>query len=138
MTLKNTQAIHLFQEAERMLDYAYAPYSHFHVGAALLSEDGRIFTGCNVENASYGACICAERTALAKAISEGARSFVAIAVAGSSGAPTPCGICRQMLYEFAPHLLVISGENALHLAKTPLHELLPCAFGPQSLHEDEI
>jgi len=80
-----------------MLDYAYAPYSHFHVGAALLTEDGRIFTGCNVENATYGACLCAERTALVKAVSEGARSFVAIAIAGSSGTPMPCGICRQNL-----------------------------------------
>ena len=84
-------------------DRAYAPYSHFQVGAALLAKDGRVFTGCNVENATYGATICAERTAVTKAVSEGVREFEKIAIVASSGEyAAPCGICRQVLFEFMP------------------------------------
>ena len=137
MTHHDPEGIALFRRAQEMLPLAYAPYSHFQVGAALLASDGRIFTGCNVENAGYSAGICAERTALVKAISEGAHDFVAIAVAGSQGAPTPCGVCRQMLNEFAPELVVIWGDdNELYSAH--LDQLLPLAFGPRNLEEVKL
>ncbi|MCL2498052.1 MAG: cytidine deaminase [Symbiobacteriaceae bacterium] len=123
----------LFLIAQSMLVKAYAPYSNFQVGAALLAQDGSIHTGCNVENASFSAGICAERTALVKAITAGNREFVAIAVAGSQGAPTPCGVCRQMLNEFAPELIVIWGTNENQLQATPLSHLLLHAFGPKNL-----
>ena len=86
---------------------AYVPYSGYAVGAALLAEDGRVFTGCNVENAAYGNTLCAERTALVKAVSEGCRRFTKIAIASAGSAPYPCGACRQSLYEFAPELEVL-------------------------------
>jgi len=113
---------------------AYAPYSGFAVGAALLAEDGRIFTGCNVENASFGLTVCAERVALFKAVSEGAREFVALAVACGESPCAPCGACRQVLYEFAPDLLVImaDGRGKL-LTRKKLSELLPWGFGPKNL-----
>ena len=102
--------------AEAMKQKAYAPYSNFPVGAALLCEDGGVFTGCNVENATYGACICAEQTAIVKAVSEGQQSFRTIAIAANSEEYClPCGICRQIMSEFAPNLEVICankhGEN---------------------------
>ncbi|MBQ1216162.1 MAG: cytidine deaminase, partial [Firmicutes bacterium] len=106
---------------------AFAPFSNFHVGAALLASDGRIFTGCNVENSSYGATICAERTALVKAVSEGSRDFIAIAVVSQDGEAWPCGICRQVLYEFSPEMLVITGNDE-HLDVVKLNELLPHGF----------
>jgi cytidine deaminase, homotetrameric len=91
----------LVQAALRAREKAYAPYSGFHVGAAVLADNGRIYTGCNVENASYGASICAERTAVVKAVSDGAKRILAVAVTGDSEGPTlPCGICRQVLSEF--------------------------------------
>jgi len=113
---------------------AYCPYSDFPVGAALLATDGRVFSGCNVENASYGLTICAERVALFKAVSEGARDFTAIAIACGTGACAPCGACRQVLYEFAPDLLVImtDGEGRVR-ERAKLAELLPRGFGPQDL-----
>ena len=90
---------------------AYAPYSKFKVGAALLAEDGRVFTGCNVENASYGLTNCAERTAVFKAVSEGATRFKAIAIAGGVGdVAMPCGACRQVLAEFSPEMEVLSAR----------------------------
>ncbi|MGY4706804.1 cytidine deaminase [Candidatus Bipolaricaulota sp. J31] len=113
---------------------AYAPYSGFAVGAALLTADGRIFTGCNVENASYGLTVCAERTALFKAVSEGAREFEAIAIACGEGSCAPCGACRQVLYEFAPDLLVIMADaTGEETREARLSELLPRGFGPKSL-----
>src|SRR5689334_20234481 len=93
----------LVQAAVAAARLAYAPYSNYPVGAALQSADGTIFTGCNVENAAYPAGICAERTALVKAVSEGHQQFTALAVA-TKNSGSPCGICRQMLNEFAPHL----------------------------------
>ena len=107
---------------------AYAPFSNFHVGAALLTEDGKVFTGVNIENSSYGATICAERTAMVKAISEGARNFESIAIAGNGGTSWPCGICRQFMYEFCPEIRVISGENEDELKVYTLKELLPEGF----------
>lgn len=113
---------------------AYAPYSGFPVGAALLSKGGRVFTGCNVENASYGLTVCAERVALFKAVSEGVREFEAIAIACGEGACSPCGACRQVLYEFAPDLKVIRADGeGRRWEAMPLSELLPHAFGPSEL-----
>ncbi len=111
---------------------AYVPYSGYAVGAALLAEDGRVFTGCNVENAAYGNTLCAERTALVKAVSEGCRRFTKIAIASAGSAPYPCGACRQSLYEFAPELEVLVTWDG-NVARAPLGELLPHGFGPSSL-----
>ena len=117
-----------------MLERAYVPYSHFPVGAALLCGDGAVFTGCNVENAAYGSCICAERTALVKAVSEGHRDFVRLAVAGrGEDYCWPCGACRQMLCEFAPELTVLVARGDGDFVRTTLSELLPHGFGPSSL-----
>ena len=118
----------LFRMAVEASENAYAPFSNFHVGAALLTEDGKVFTGVNIENASYGATICAERTAMVKAISEGARNFESIAIAGNGGTSWPCGICRQFMYEFCPDIRVISGENEDELQVYTLKELLPEGF----------
>ena len=98
------------------------------MGAALLAKDGRVFTGCNVENSSYPAAICAERTACVKAVSEGVTEFDTIAVVSQEGAVTPCGICRQFLYEFAPDLRVVWGSDEDHLTVTKLSALLPEGF----------
>ncbi len=117
---------------------AYAPYSNFKVGAALLTENGKIYTGCNIENAAFSPTICAERVALFKAVSEGERLFSAIAVAGGGDsvvATTPCGVCRQVLTEFcAPSLkvLLVSGSEGEY-KETSLGELLPSAFNETDL-----
>ena len=108
---------------------AYAPYSKFQVGAALLAKDGRVFTGCNVENASYGATNCAERTAVFKAVSEGCREFDAIAIVASSGDfASPCGICRQVLAEFMPEGKVILDSDEKGMVTYSVRELLPLGF----------
>ena len=122
--------------ASTMLDRSYVPYSHFPVGAALLCADGTVFTGCNVENAAYGSTICAERTALVKAVSEGHRDdFVRLAVVGrGEDYCWPCGACRQMLYEFAPSLTVLVARGDGQFVTLPLKELLPHGFGPASLN----
>lgn len=117
---------------------AYVPYSKYRVGAVIVSADGsQIFSGCNVENASYPTGICAERTALVKAVSEGVQDFRGIVIATLNGG-SPCGICRQMLYEFSPGMQVISvtfeGDITID---TTLDKLLPHGFGPESLpHSD--
>ncbi len=118
-----------------MLDRAYVPYSNFPVGAALLCKDGSVFTGCNVENAAYGSCICAERTALVKAVSEGHRDdWAALAVVGrSEDYCWPCGACRQMLYEFCPELTVMVARGDGDYVTLTLKDLLPYGFGPASL-----
>lgn len=118
----------LFRLADKARENAYVPFSGFQVGAALLTEDGQVYTGVNVENSSYGATICAERTAFVKAISEGQRSFSAIAVASSGGEALPCGICRQFMYEFCPQLDVITGEDENSLRVQKLSQLLPEGF----------
>ena len=118
-----------------MLERSYVPYSHFPVGEALLCADGTVFTGCNIENAAYGPTICAERTALVKGVSEGYRAFTAIAIAGRSRDYCwPCGVCRQVLYEFAPDLTVLVARGDGDYVKLPLKELLPHGFGPDSLN----
>lgn len=119
----------LCQKAIHMMDTAYCPYSRFPVGAALECSDGSVFTGCNIENAAYGAGICAERTAMSKAISEGHRDFVRIAVAGKSDDYcVPCGICRQFIMEFAPDMEIICLNGQGESKKFSLRELLPCGF----------
>lgn len=124
----------LVERAFTMLERAYVPYSHFPVGAALEGEDGSVYTGCNVENAAFGSCICAERTALVKAVSEGCKSFRRLAVVGNSTDYCwPCGSCRQMLYEFAPELEVLVAKKDHSFVKYRLRELLPQGFGPTSL-----
>ena len=112
--------------AVAMLDRAYIPYSHFPVGAALECSDGTVFTGCNIENASFGPTICAERTAVAKAVSEGHRDFVRIVIAGRSRELcVPCGVCRQVLREFAPNIEIICLNGAGEERTFTLEELLP-------------
>jgi cytidine deaminase len=130
----------LMAVAEAARAAAHAPYSRFQVGAALLCEDGTVQRGCNVENASFGATICAERTAVAAAVAAGRRRFVAIAVAGPGGvALGPCGICRQVLSEFSPDgaLRVVTRDAAGATRATTLGALLPAAFGAAALRDAE-
>lgn len=125
----------LSQEAIAARKHAYAPYSGFCVGAAVLADNGKIYSGCNIENASYGATLCAERTAIAKAVSDGVRRIVGIAVIGdSTGEVTPCGICRQVIAEFAsPETPVWCGNRDGLFTLRTLQELLPFAFTPADL-----
>lgn len=118
----------LYDIADGAAENAYAPFSGFKVGAALLTENGRVYTGVNIENSSYGATICAERTAFVKAISEGERRFSAIAVSSEPEEAIPCGICRQFMYEFAPDIKIITGKNRDNLKIRTLNELLPVGF----------
>jgi cytidine deaminase len=109
---------------------AYAPYSKFRVGAAILAEDGTVFSGCNIENSSYGLTICAERVALFKAVSEGSVNFNALALVTDTDEPVmPCGACRQVLAEFNPRMVVVSGTIQGKSASHKLSELLPEPFG---------
>ena len=118
----------LVMRAKEAAAYAYAPYSNFTVGAALLTTKGKVYTGCNIENASYGATNCAERTAIFKAVSEGERNFVAIAVlAGDGSTAYPCGICLQVMNEFMPKAEVILEEKG-KIVTYSLSELLPKGF----------
>lgn len=112
---------------------AYAPYSHFRVGAAIEADDGRIFAGCNVENASYGLTICAERVAVGTAVAEGVRQLRRVAVVSDIDPPAaPCGACRQVLSEFGPDL-VVEGIGRTTRMTWNMRDLLPAAFGPGSL-----
>lgn len=122
----------LFEKATEALKNAYAPFSKFTVGAALLSESGDVFIGVNVENSSIGATICAERTAFVKAVSEGHRKFDTIAVVSGEGAVLPCGICRQFMFEFGDELRIITGDDADHLIEYNLKNLLPEGFRLQN------
>lgn len=122
----------LIEQAKQARARAYAPYSHFAVGAALLTRSGKVFTGANVENASYGLTVCAERVAVFKAVTAGEREFAAIAIASSNGA-SPCGACRQVLAEFGLDMLVISVDMNDCMRQWRLVELLPVSFGPQDL-----
>lgn len=122
----------LLSLAQVARERSYSPYSGYAVGAALLAADGRVFQGCNVENASFGLTNCAERTAMFKAISEGATEFVAIAIAAEKSAPWPCGACRQVLNEFAPDIRVLVTWQG-NVEEAALSQLLPHGFGPKEL-----
>ena len=128
----------LFEMACQARENAYAPYSRYQVGACILTESGKIFTGCNFENASFGATICAERCAAGCAVAAGERKFAAIAIAANSAA-WPCGICRQVLREFAcgPDMPVIVGPAGGEFTVKTLSELLPESFGPEYLLGNE-
>lgn len=127
----------LINDAMQARAQAYVPYSHFPVGAALLTVSGAVYTGCNIEIASYGATVCGERTAAFKAVSEGERDFAAVAVV-TSNAAAPCGICRQVLYEFGPEMIVIMVDTEGQVAwEGPLTDLLPHGFGPKKLAEGQ-
>jgi cytidine deaminase len=117
----------LVAQAMRARERAYAPYSNYKVGAALLSASGRVYTGCNVENAVYPLCTCAERTAVVRAVSEGEREFVALAVATENGG-SPCGSCRQILREFGLDIVVLIADAAGAYRETTVAELLPDSF----------
>lgn len=119
----------LIEKAEEAMENAYAPYSKFKVGAAVLTKEGELYLGCNIENASYGATNCAERTALFKAISEGVREFEKIAIVSSYNDITyPCGICRQVIAEFMPKGEVILVDKERNIKKLKVSELLPYTF----------
>jgi cytidine deaminase len=137
VTLEEGDAARLLDAARAARANAYAPYSGFPVGAALLAADGRVFTGVNVENASYGLTTCAERSAVARAVSEGARDFRAIAVVGPEDdvACPPCGSCRQILYELGREMTVVTAGDGSRPLRTTLAELLPGAFGGERLRE---
>lgn len=126
----------LIQKAKEAREQAYAPYSGFHVGAALLCKDGTIFTGCNIENSAYGPTNCAERTAIFKAVSEGFREFEAIAIISDSKQPTaPCGVCRQVMAEFCDpeRFRIILMNGAGEIREYLLKELLPLGFTGKAL-----
>jgi cytidine deaminase len=137
----------LILEAQRARTYAYAPYSEFHVGSAVLTRDGKIFSGCNFENAAYGNTICAERVAIAKALSSANRGIsiqknqdiVAIALVIRGGGGSPCGNCRQTLNEFNPDMLVIMSDiDGESIIEKSLCELLPMGFGPSTLEKAKV
>lgn len=132
--------LQLLEEAGRARERSYAPYSHYHVGAALLTKRGNVYRGCNIENAAYTPCNCAERTAFFKAVSEGEREFQAIAVVGGAknsrpGLCPPCGVCRQVMMEFCdPETFrIILGTDCGEVKTYYLKELLPLGFGPDNL-----
>lgn len=127
--MKDKELIALADEARAK---AYAPYSNYRVGAALLTGSGQVYTGVNVENASYGLAICAERTAAVKAVSAGEREFVAIAIVTDNGG-SPCGACRQVLAEFGPEMRIILADAAGKSREYSMSELLPDSFGPSNL-----
>ncbi len=122
----------LIAQAMEVRERAYAPYSGYHVGAALLGKSGRVYTGCNVENAVYPLTTCAERTAVVKAVSEGERKFVALAVVTENGG-SPCGSCRQTLREFGKDIVVLIADAAGDYRETTVAELLPDGFSATDL-----
>ena len=133
---------YLIEQAIEARSHAYTPYSHFQVGAALLTKQGKVYKGCNIENAAYTSSNCAERTAIFKAVSEGEREFAAIAIVGSmegesNTLPTgPCGVCRQVMAEFCSlDMPVIIAKSPADYITMTLGELLPLSFGPANLHK---
>lgn len=140
VTLSQEEIRMLIDKAIESLDYAYTPYSGFRVGAALLGQDGQIYTGCNIENAAYTPTNCAERTAFFKAISEGEHHFTAICIVGGKDGKltdytTPCGVCRQVMMEFCEPdtFQIILAVDREHYRTCTLKEMLPEGFGPARL-----
>ena len=137
--LEETQIQELIEKAISMMDHSYSPYSHFHVGAALLAKNGNVYGGCNIENAGYTPSNCAERTAFFKAVSEGERDFTAIALCGGLNGVVkdycaPCGVCRQVMREFCkPDFKIILVKSEEEWKIYTLSELLPEGFGPENL-----
>lgn len=132
----------LIQKSLEMRKFSYTPYSNFAVGAAIITEDGEIFTGCNIENAAFTPTICAERTAIFKAVSEGKRCFKAIAISGGPAGKepedycVPCGVCRQVMREFCDDdFLIIMAKSEDDYKEMFLKELLPMSFGPDALKD---
>lgn len=126
----------LVRLAAKAREYAYVPYSQFKVGAAVLTSSGEVYTGCNIENASYGATNCAERTALFKAVSEGHRKFVKLAViSNNENFAYPCGICRQVIAEFGTDIEIITANCKEEFTVHKLDEILPYAFTPKDLNK---
>ena len=131
--------IELIKKAKKAAENSYSPYSGYTVGAALLSKDGKVFIGCNIENAAYSPTNCAERTAVFKAVSEGVREFEKIAVVGGYRLDfkdyfAPCGVCRQVLREFCDEdFVILLGKNADEYKRLTLKELLPCSFSNESM-----
>jgi cytidine deaminase len=132
--IDETMIATLIAAAREVQGRAHAPYSRFHVGAAVLTESGEIVTGCNVENASYGLTICAERSAITRIVAQGSgRPVVCLVVGPTEGPLTPCGACRQVLHEFNPDMQIICvGKNGNQITRTAA-ELLPLSFGSQDL-----
>jgi cytidine deaminase len=130
----SSQRRRLESVARSQAQRAHAPYSRFRVGAAVLAASGKVYGGCNVENASYGLCLCAERTAVFSAIAAGEKAIAAVTVYTPTKRPTaPCGACRQVLHEFGPKALVTSVCDGRERLEAPLADLLPHAFGPADL-----
>lgn len=124
---------YLIEKALEAQENAYVPYSKFRVGAAVLMEDGSVYTGCNIEIASYSPTLCAERTAIFKAISEGHKKIKAIAVVGDSDYTYPCGVCRQVIREFGKDAIILIANSKDDYREYSLDELLPHSFGPEDL-----
>ncbi len=118
----------LYIKAEEAMKNAYAPYSKFSVGAAVLTKNGQVFIGCNIENAAYGDSLCAERVAVSNAVSDGLRDIEAIAVVSNEGYAFPCGTCRQFMYEFGGNIRVIVGKDRDDLESYTVDELMPHGF----------
>ena len=134
--MEKEKIIQLIKEAQKASQFSYSPYSSFPVGAALLTKDGKIYTGTNVENCAYGLCVCAERIAIFKAVTEGNKDFEALAVVipeKSPGYPSPCGSCRQVMAEFSLEMKVIMAKGEEDYQITTVKELLPWAFSPKNL-----
>ena len=138
--LSQQQIQELIDLAFEAREYAYAPYSNFYVGAALLAKNGKIYTGCNIESCSFSPTICAERVAVGKAVSEGEREFVAIAIVSApkdgsdeDSDAAPCGVCRQLLFEFGTDTLVIGAKSKEDYYVMTISDLLPKGFGPMQL-----
>ena len=137
--MEQKQIQELIEKAIGMMDYSYVPYSHFHVGAALLAKNGNVYGGCNIENAGYTPSNCAERTAFFKAVSEGERDFTAIALCGGLNGVVkdycaPCGVCRQVMREFCkPDFKIILVKSEEEWKIYTLSQLLPEGFGPENL-----
>lgn len=138
--MEQKQIQELIEKAIGMMDYSYVPYSHFHVGAALLAKNGKVYGGCNIENAGYTPSNCAERTAFFKAVSEGVRDFQAICIVGGkdgklTGYTAPCGVCRQVMMEFCnpkTFQIILAVDKERYEIYT-LEELMPLGFGPLNL-----